>query len=125
MPRETSTDDGVLARYLREINRVPLLTRDQEERLARRAADGDTEAKEDLARANLRFVVNVAKRKENCNGKSQPAGQLGIDVNCKQGELGRTRSQAKSIAFYRSSMPPSTFLTAFRTKTEITFRYLR
>lgn len=65
MPRETSTDDGVLARYLREINRVPLLTRDQEERLARRAADGDTEAKEDLARANLRFVVNVAKRYQN------------------------------------------------------------
>ena len=65
MPRETSTDDGVLARYLREINRVPLLTRDQEERLARRAAAGDTEAKEDLARANLRFVVNVAKRYQN------------------------------------------------------------
>lgn len=65
MPRETSSDDSVLARYLREINRIPLLTRDQEERLARKAAAGDTSAKEDLARANLRFVVNVAKRYQN------------------------------------------------------------
>ena len=65
MARETSSDDSVLSRYLREINRIPLLTREQEENLARRSAAGDTDAKEALARANLRFVVNVAKRYQN------------------------------------------------------------
>ncbi len=65
MARETSSDDSVLARYLREINRIPLLTREEEEHLARKVAAGDNDAKEALARANLRFVVNVAKRYQN------------------------------------------------------------
>jgi RNA polymerase primary sigma factor len=59
------TDDNVLSMYLVDINRVPLLTRDEEKDLATRARDGEQEAKEKLARANLRFVVNVAKRYQN------------------------------------------------------------
>jgi RNA polymerase primary sigma factor len=55
-------DDDLLQLYLREINRYPLLTRAEEEALTRRAAAGDREAKEELVRANLRFVVAVAKR---------------------------------------------------------------
>ena len=59
------SDDNVLSMYLAEINRVPLLSREEEKDLATRARDGDEAAKEHLARANLRFVVNVAKRYQN------------------------------------------------------------
>ena len=54
--------DDLLCLYLREINRYPLLSREEEEILTRRAVAGDREAKEKLIRANLRFVVAVAKR---------------------------------------------------------------
>lgn len=65
MPKQADNDDRVLSRYLAEINRISLLTREQEKDLARKAAAGDTQAMEALARANLRFVVNVAKRYQN------------------------------------------------------------
>ena len=58
-------DDSVLSLYLRDINRIPLLTREQEIDCATRARDGDEAAKEHLVRANLRFVVNVAKKYQN------------------------------------------------------------
>jgi RNA polymerase primary sigma factor len=51
--------------YLKEINKVPLLTREEEQNFARRAADGDAAAKNKLIQANLRFVVNVAKKYQN------------------------------------------------------------
>lgn len=70
-PRSTATttragdDENVLSMYLKEINRIPLLTREQEEYHARRAAEGDAASKEALINANLRFVVNVAKKYQN------------------------------------------------------------
>lgn len=48
--------------YLKEIGRVPLLTADQEIALAKRIEAGDEEAKQELAEANLRLVVSIAKR---------------------------------------------------------------
>ncbi|USS85389.1 RNA polymerase sigma factor RpoD [Fructilactobacillus myrtifloralis] len=48
--------------YLKEIGRVPLLTADQEVQLALRIEEGDEEAKQELAEANLRLVVSIAKR---------------------------------------------------------------
>jgi RNA polymerase primary sigma factor len=51
--------------YLREINRVKLLTADQEKELATRVQHGDVEARNHLASANLRLVVSIAKRYNN------------------------------------------------------------
>lgn len=48
--------------YLRDIGDIPLLTRDDEQRLAKRLRRGDKEAKKTLIRANLRLVVAIAKR---------------------------------------------------------------
>lgn len=58
-------DVSSLSVYLREINKIPLLTREEEVKLARRAAKDDKDAKEKLIKANLRFVVNVAKKYQN------------------------------------------------------------
>ncbi len=60
-----SDDENVLSIYLKEINRVSLLTREEEDHYARRAATGDKAAKDMLVKANLRFVVNVAKKYQN------------------------------------------------------------
>ena len=48
--------------YLKEIGRVSLLTGDEEKELAIRILDGDLSAKQELAEANLRLVVSIAKR---------------------------------------------------------------
>ncbi len=58
-------DEAILNMYLKEINRIPLLTREEETELAKKAAAGDRDAKEKIVRANLRFVVNVAKNYQN------------------------------------------------------------
>ncbi len=55
------TEDPVRM-YLKEIGTVPLLTADEELRLAQRKAEGDELAKERLIEANLRLVVSIAKR---------------------------------------------------------------
>ena len=56
-----STDDPVRM-YLKEIGKVPLLTPEEEQDLAKRMAEGDEEAKRHMAEANLRLVVSIAKR---------------------------------------------------------------
>ena len=55
------TEDPVRM-YLKEIGTVPLLSADEELRLAKRKAEGDDNAKERLIEANLRLVVSIAKR---------------------------------------------------------------
>ncbi|HBD95417.1 MAG: RNA polymerase subunit sigma [Spirochaetes bacterium GWF1_31_7] len=51
-----------LSYYLNQISKIPLLTREEEEDLARKAKNGNVIARERLIRANLRFVVAVAKK---------------------------------------------------------------
>jgi RNA polymerase primary sigma factor len=60
-PPEQGADDAVRL-YLRSIGRVPLLTREDEVRLAKRVEQNDMSAKNALIEANLRLVVSIAKR---------------------------------------------------------------
>ena len=61
VPDGISIDDPVRM-YLKEIGKVPLLSADQEIEIAKRMAEGDEKAKQQLAEANLRLVVSIAKR---------------------------------------------------------------
>jgi len=61
IPEAVNIDDPVRM-YLKEIGKVPLLTADEEVGIARRMEAGDEEAKRELAEANLRLVVSIAKR---------------------------------------------------------------
>lgn len=55
------TDDPVRM-YLKEIGKVPLLSPEEEQELARKMADGDQDAAARMTEANLRLVVSIAKR---------------------------------------------------------------
>ena len=61
IPEGINIDDPVRM-YLKEIGRVPLLSADEEIKLAKRMEDGALEAQKRLAEANLRLVVSIAKR---------------------------------------------------------------
>lgn len=54
--------DSTISIYLKEINKIPLLSYEEETELAKKAAAGDQVAKNKIVNANLRFVVNVAKK---------------------------------------------------------------
>jgi RNA polymerase primary sigma factor len=55
----------ILDQYLFEVSKTPLLTGEQEVAVARRILAGDAEAMQELIRANLRFVISVAKKYQN------------------------------------------------------------
>lgn len=55
------SDDSVRL-YLREIGKIPLLSGDEEIALARRVKEGDKDAKDKMAEANMRLVVSIAKK---------------------------------------------------------------
>ena len=61
----TNRESQSLDKYLQEIGKVDLLTPDEEVRLAQRIKEGDQIALEKLTKANLRFVVSVAKQYQN------------------------------------------------------------
>ncbi len=58
-------DENILAMYLKEINKIPMISHEEEVELAEKAQAGDAAAKNKLVNANLRFVVNVAKKYQN------------------------------------------------------------
>lgn len=58
----TIRDGQSLSRYLNDINKIPLISMEEEVKLAARIRDGDHKAFETLVTANLRFVISVAKQ---------------------------------------------------------------
>ncbi|MDD3458272.1 MAG: sigma-70 family RNA polymerase sigma factor [Weeksellaceae bacterium] len=77
----TNRETASLDKYLQEIGKVDLITADEEVELAQRIKAGDRRALEKLTKANLRFVVSVAKQYQN-QGLSLPdlinEGNLGL-----------------------------------------------
>jgi len=61
----TNRESQSLEKYFNDVNKVDLLTVDEEVDLAKRIQDGDQQALEKLVKANLRFVVSVAKQYQN------------------------------------------------------------
>jgi len=71
--RISNSGENTLLLYLQEINRIPLLTKSEEEVTARLAAQGNKAAREKLVNSNLRFVIMVAKKYQ---GKGLPLEDL-------------------------------------------------
>jgi RNA polymerase primary sigma factor len=76
--------ESSLDTYFREINQTPLLTAEQEKQLARRILQGDGQARDQMVRANLRLVVNIAR---GYNGKG-----LSMQDLIEEGNLGLLRA---------------------------------
>ena len=55
-------DKDVLSIYLKQINKIPMISHEEEYELALKAQQGDKKAREKLINSNLRFVVTVAKK---------------------------------------------------------------
>ncbi len=79
--RSLNRSNQSIDRYLQEISEIPLISPQEEVELARRIKSGDDEALEKLTKANLRFVVSVAKMYQNRGftlGDLINAGNLGL-----------------------------------------------
>ncbi len=100
VPEGIAIDDPVRM-YLKEIGKVPLLTADQEIELAKRLEEGDEAAKQQLAEANLRLVVSIAKRYVG-------RGMLFLDL-IQEGNLGLIKAVEKFD--YRKGFKFSTYAT--------------
>ena len=60
-----TNENSALTLYLRDIEKIPLITREEEYELALKAKAGDSYARERLVNGNLRFVVSIAKQYQN------------------------------------------------------------
>lgn len=100
VPKGVSVDDPVRM-YLKEIGKIPLLTGEEEVRLAKRMESGDEIAKKKLAEANLRLVVSIAKRYVG-------RGMLFLDL-IQEGNLGLMKAVEKFE--YRKGFKFSTYAT--------------
>lgn len=83
----TNRDSASLDKYLQEIGREQLISVDEEVELAQRIRMGDMEALEKLTKANLRFVVSVAKQYQNQG--------LSLDDLISEGNLGLIKAAQK------------------------------
>ncbi|MBQ4280957.1 MAG: RNA polymerase sigma factor RpoD/SigA [Spirochaetales bacterium] len=60
--KSLAAENGALSMYLKDIEKIPLIGRDEEYDLAIKAKNGDAAARERLVNGNLRFVVSIAKQ---------------------------------------------------------------
>ncbi len=60
--KKNKFNESSISWYLEQINKIPLLSREDENRLANASQNGDEKSKENLIKANLRFVVTIAKK---------------------------------------------------------------
>ena len=77
----TNRESQSLEKYFQEISKVDMITAEEEVELARRIREGDQMALEKLCKANLRFVVSVAKQYQNSSmtlGDLINEGNLGL-----------------------------------------------
>jgi RNA polymerase primary sigma factor len=110
-PAESDFEEGSLERgtpdavqvYLKEIGKTPLLSKNDERDLAKRAMDGDEEARQKLMKANLRLVVSIAKRYAN------RTPNLSILDLIQEGNIGLSRAVEKFD--YRKGFKFSTYAT--------------
>ena len=100
VPEGISIEDPVRM-YLKEIGKVPLLSAEEEIKLAQRMEEGDEDAKKRLAEANLRLVVSIAKRYVG-------RGMLFLDL-IQEGNLGLIKAVEKFD--YRKGYKFSTYAT--------------
>ena len=100
VPEGVSIEDPVRM-YLKEIGKVPLLSAEEEIKLAQRMEEGDEDAKKRLAEANLRLVVSIAKRYVG-------RGMLFLDL-IQEGNLGLIKAVEKFD--YRKGYKFSTYAT--------------
>lgn len=100
IPEGISLEDPVRM-YLKEIGKVPLLNADEEIELAKRMENGDEGAKKQLAEANLRLVVSIAKRYVG-------RGMLFLDL-IQEGNMGLIKAVEKFD--YRKGYKFSTYAT--------------
>ncbi len=100
-PTEGINIEDPVRMYLKEIGKVPLLTAQQEIEIAQRMAEGDLDAKHQLAEANLRLVVSIAKRYVG-------RGMLFLDL-IQEGNLGLIKAVEKFD--YRKGYKFSTYAT--------------
>lgn len=98
---ESINIDDPVRMYLKEIGKVPLLTAQQEIDIATRMGEGDPDAKHQLAEANLRLVVSIAKRYVG-------RGMLFLDL-IQEGNLGLIKAVEKFD--YRKGYKFSTYAT--------------
>lgn len=94
--RESVPLDDSFGMYLRDIGRIPLLSRAQERELGMRIRAGDESAVHELVQANLRFVVSIAKRYMN---RGIPLADLVTEGNLGLYEAARRFDERKDCAF--------------------------
>ncbi|WP_256006215.1 sigma-70 family RNA polymerase sigma factor [Pedobacter deserti] len=92
----TNRDSDSLNRYLSEINKIDLISADEEVRLSRKIKLGDEQAYEKLVKANLRFVISCAKKYQ---GVGLSLGDLVSEGNLGLMKAARMFDESKGFKF--------------------------